>query len=906
MKSNSAIVRIVLISVITTVAGIQYGCSDVTTAPVRPAPHDVSTIVNAPGDSGAPELIFLAPLGPKLHPHGILDTTLAPSVTICRLQGERCGTDTVARFSSDSLTDSTNRVGLSERAYFVQWKVKQLPADTSIAYRVIVALGDTTVGFTDVKIVDSSYVPSAQDTVRFGFITERNRLRLRFQIFVPAVTLTVVAEPGVQGDLGNQTYTFRRGERVQYAFAVDSGYRNALVTLDQNPIPKRGRITMDDSHVLVASADRYAIVLPQDDWILREARALLNASNKVAAAQRLLTRLDTMQDTTGFADRLRQVEMSVLQRDADVAAMPALDAALAGHSFDAGSGDGSADDTHTGGGGGGGGATASALLIPTGSRSVRLPGPSTAMNAPSPSGAEPVTIAYVNGILTTPLGALFAAHHVAVAAREAHWNSNVPFDVKLMYNRSALANSATAEDRCILAIGIEGDWLGLNSLPGEVAKCLNTTEPSALALFADFSEAGLELMSVLNRSMTTRPPDVDSIAAFTTKLRDDGRHVVFVMHSQGNLVVQQALTLLRTRGKYNQSHDTTCIGGVALASPTSQGWPIPTRHLHGLAVDGDAILMLGNNKFPRVRTPLSDSAAHATSGSFRTRIAALSSAANIRWGIRLHSLVESYLDQEPMRTSIENAIVSSYRGCALGTISVSPQVLSLRTGDHGSFTANLVDLDGAPLDGSRGLEWKAETQTDWQRGVQLTASGEATAKYVGGTSVSASTRSIVATAGAAVNPANLTLSVKETLSAIWAPVFIDIGDQTPIPPFVIPSTSWGGGSCAEHNEFESNGRKGTFSKQCTAAYVVNVSPFAGADKYTATFFETNSTAPSFSVSSRTATLHGSTAGPSANLDLLPGPVPMDRISISAFDPAGHLLASGNGCVRGCAGWSFGQ
>jgi len=265
------------------------------------------------------------------------------------------------------------------------------------------------------------------------------------------------------------------------------------------------------------------------------------------------------------------------------------------------------------------------------------------------AGGEPVTIAYVNGILTTPLGALFAAHHIAVAAREAHWYANVPFDVKLLYNRSAMASESSTEDRCILELGIKGDWLGINSLPDEVAKCLNSTRPRALALLADYVEVGQQLSSVLDRSLTARPTDVDTVAAITTRLRDEGRHVVFVMHSQGNLVIQQALTLLAHRGKYTQSHDTTCIGGVALASPTSEAWPIAARHLHGLVVDGDAILMLGHNKFPRVRTPLSDSAASATGGSFRARIVSLATAANLRWGMRLHGIIESYLMQPPMR-----------------------------------------------------------------------------------------------------------------------------------------------------------------------------------------------------------------------------------------------------------------
>lgn len=904
MKPHRALVRTALAAVAILAAISQHGCSDTPTQPSDAMRASVSDAINAPGDSGAPETIFLAPLGPKRHPRGVLDTTLAPSVTICRLDGDDCSaTDTIAHFVRDStVTDSTRVIELSDHAYHFRWKTKDLPADPAIGYRIVVALGDTTVGFTDLRIVATDYQPPPDDTARFAFITDRNALNVRFQIFMPPVTLTVISEPGVHGNLTTGTYSFRRGERVQYDFSADSAYRNVIVSLDQNPIGRRGRITMEDSYVLIASADRETGVAAGDQWILRDARALLRSGNKVAAAQNLLARLDQMEDTANVMERLRRVEMTLLQRDEDASAMAALDAALAGHTFDAGAGAGSGD-TPAGGGGGGGGVTASALLVPLGTTGHPQLRPSASIMSRTGSANEPVTIAYVNGILTTPLGALFAAHHVAVAAREAQWGSNAPFDVKLLYNRSAMASETSTEDRCILELGIKGDWLGLNSLPDEVAHCLGSTTPRALALLADYVEVGQQFKSVLDRSITTRPADVDSIAAITTRLRDQGRHVVFVMHSQGNLIVQQAVTLLARGGKYLQSRDTTCIGGVALASPTSEAWPIASRHLYGLVVDGDAILMLGHNKFPRIRTPLSDSAAAATTGSIRARVVSLATAASLRWGLRLHSIIDSYLMEQPMRGRIQDAIVASYNGCAVGKVEVAPSDMKLQTGEVGTFTAALLDMTGRPLDGQRGLEWNADSQTDWQRGVLVSDDGMATAKHVGGTSVSAVTRDVIGTAGVTVDPAALEASATETLSAEW--VFVwppTTGNQDPIPEFVIPPTGWNGGSCAENTLLTSNGREGTASKQCSAEYRVTAPAVAGAARYVATFFEKNSTAPRFSVSSANGALRGVVTGPAANFDLLPGPILIDRIGVTAFDAAGHLLASGSVCVHGCIGW----
>ena len=923
MESHRALGRPTLVAIVALAAFTQHGCRDAPTAPAGPATH-VSESVNAPGDAGAPEIVFLPPLGPRKHPRGMLDTTLAPSVTICRLEGETCSADTLARFSSDSTSDSTHRVVLGDRAYAVRWNTRDLPADAALAYRVVVTLGDTTVGFTDVKIVTSDYPVPPDDTARYAFLTERNALNVRFQIFLPPVTLTVIAEPGVNGTLAAGSYSFRRGERVPYEFASDSGYRNLLVTVDQSSVGHRGRILMDDSHVLIASADRIPGVRAGDEWILRETRALIGATDKVRAAQRLLTRLGEIEDTVNIMDRLHSVEVTVLERDADAAAMPELDAALAGHTLDAGDGSGIADGPPQGGGGGG---VATALLIPArySTTAQIVPAPTVMAQRPRPAGmtspisiwpvaqasapmfasslnGEPVTVAYVNGILTTPLGALFAAHHVAIAAREAQWGANAPFEVKLMYNRSAMASDASTEDRCVLALGIKGDWLGLNSLPKEVAKCLHSTEPHALAVLADYAEVGQQFVSVLNRSITSRPGDVDSVAAFTQRIRDGGRHVVFVMHSQGNLIVQQALMLLARRGSYAQARDTTCIGAVALASPTSESWPVSARHLHGLSVEGDAILMLGRNDFPRVRTPMSDSASRATTGSVRARILGLASAAGIRWGIRLHSAVESYLTPEPIRSRIKEAIVSSYRGCAVGEVKVAPQELTLHTGETGGFHATLTDMTGAPLDGHRGVVWHAESQSDWQRAVQLSDAAVATAHYVGGTSVSAATRNVVGNAGVSVSPAPLGVAATETLSARWVMLWSTTGDTVPIPPFVIPAVGWNGGSCSENATFDSNGRTGQFSKQCTAAYTVSADPFPHADRYVANFFQKGSTSSVLSSSGSTGSLRGSISGPEATLDLLPGPIPMDRIGVSGFDAAGHLLAAGRTCLRGCVGW----
>jgi len=124
----------------------------------------------------------------------------------------------------------------------------------------------------------------------------------------------------------------------------------------------------------------------------------------------------------------------------------------------------------------------------------------------------------------------------------------------------------------------------------------------------------------------------------------------------------------------------------------------------------------------------------------------------------------------------------------------------------------------------------------------------------------------------------------------------------PPPPFEVPAVGWNGGSCTEKATFSSNGRTGTFSKQCRADYQVTSNGFPGASQYTANFFEKNATASLFIRSGTSASLSGWVGGPTPTLDMLPGPTLLDRIVMSAFDAGGHLLAQGVGCVHGCLGW----
>jgi hypothetical protein len=69
-------------------------------------------------------------------------------------------------------------------------------------------------------------------------------------------TLTVALDGGVAGNPAAGTYTYKKGESVNYNFSRKSGYRDLVVILDGSPAPSSGNIIMDRDHSLTASTTK--------------------------------------------------------------------------------------------------------------------------------------------------------------------------------------------------------------------------------------------------------------------------------------------------------------------------------------------------------------------------------------------------------------------------------------------------------------------------------------------------------------------------------------------------------------------------------------------------------------------------------------------------------------------------
>jgi hypothetical protein len=371
-------------------------------------------------------------------------------------------------------------------------------------------------------------------------------------------------------------------------------------------------------------------------------------------------------------------------------------------------------------------------------------------------------------------------------------------------------------------------------------------------------------------------------------------------------MVQQGVARLTELGRYHPASDTTCIGAVSLAAPTSANWPLSSRHLEGLVVESDAILLLGANHFPRIHTELDDSAAADLLPTLRAHSPATAGAAILGWRVRLHSLVDSYLRREPIRTEIQHAMAHAYHSCALGGIDAHPPELHLQPGIVTKLGAMLMDMNGDPLDGTRALAWTAGFGAGWQQSASVQQDGTVRASYVGGTTARAVTRSRSTDVGIIVDPLPLDPNVAESLSGHWTvipgmsipPADVALGAAPP-PSSDIPA-AWGG--CGSHAQFVTDGWTALYSHTCVAHYQVTVAPVANAAQYQATFFAVGSHAPLGTVTRTSGSLTLDSVGPLPSIDDLPAPPLVDRVTVVARDAGGHLLASGVACVHGCTGW----
>lgn len=446
--------------------------------------------------------------------------------------------------------------------------------------------------------------------------------------------LTAMVAAGVIGTPAAGVASFAQGAAVPYSYAPGPGYDSIIVLLDRQPMPATGTFVMDSNRVLTVAARQVITALPGTEGLVSSAHALLTAPDKIAAYQAFLTAsmnfAKTVDDATAL-DGLERVGALAFDEVADSAALEALDDALANH-----------------------------LFIIAG------------QNVPPPQdGKEHIAYVYVNGIKTTEdevagRGGVLNKLQEVIAALPSD-----SFDVTTyFYNRTHRAQPGSSPDAVTRYLNCE-DETRRRSVKQPQAyysalmdRCLSRVNVSS----PDYIEAARQWITLYLNSPEIEA-DADSLAEFIQSWRESGRHTILIAHSQGNMMVQQAVIAMKQSHQYVPQTDSIGIAVLSLAAPSGFNWPLDSYHMAPINVSGDLVAQLGG--FGSIFTPLSAvaSASIATASAINPLSGII---AQGYWGFsRLHHVSEAYLGQPIIRAAMHDSLSRLVREVTVGKVTAS-------------------------------------------------------------------------------------------------------------------------------------------------------------------------------------------------------------------------------------------
>ncbi|MEO5817408.1 MAG: hypothetical protein ABIT20_19220 [Gemmatimonadaceae bacterium] len=481
---------------------------------------------------------------------------------------------------------------------------------------------------------------------------------------IPAAVISVIVDSTLTGSLVHDTAAYV-GDAIAYAYTPRQGYTNVQVRIDGVAAPASGSLSADSvHHLLIATADRVVTVSHDLDGLLATARSVLTAADVPAAYQQWIDAVDShVQGAVDVQQALREiddVEYLAFGDVKDVDELARVDEALAGQTFHVGPE----------------APVISAARIPSATGFLQSGGRSSlTMSAPArPLSSliqaqgdtiESTTFVYINGMVTPGGGAARTAATLRQMIGTVNGLNSPRIFHQLIYNRNFAANPPTPDwrlNRCTFILGakLTSGKMGGNSWPGQMSLCMKDSTYRHWT-DQDIMECLRQVIGIL---ANTDAPEADAIklGSFIQGERTAGRHVIVMAHSQGNLMTNQALHHIALNPV--PGLDSTCIGVVSMASPTSARWDISDHNLAKIVVDGDQVPMIAN-LWPKTSTVLSRSVQDTAQqrGYFGGGAYYL-----LKEGFTtLHSVDDSYLKYET-RTQVMNGIMSTYAACTVSII----------------------------------------------------------------------------------------------------------------------------------------------------------------------------------------------------------------------------------------------
>lgn len=665
------------------IVAVVGACSDPVAGPPRGPQRDFTSSAPIAG-----RVTFLPPLGSGSLPVGASDVSRQVAVEICVRADSVCVGDVIARLDTAGSDGSRLRVlgADSGRAFYeAVWRIPSTLGDTGVNLRVGVVVDGTNGGRVDVHVRGSGEWPrpsSPNEEVEVS----GDELVIRFWIEKPPRRFTVLVGPGVRGVPGASDSLWSSGSRVPYAFSPAPGYENVLVRLDGMPAPPAGLVVTDTEHVLTVTVDRRVILNSSAVPLYQRARAVLAAADPVGAYQAYLDMASgyvasSARGVDSAMQDVRDVEFLAFDPIRDSAELRRVDGALAGHVF-------AVDSVQ--------GASVSAA------RRLKPNGVWRGLDAASDADStERAVFLYVNGIATPqfgPEGAFATRFHLnGIVSEIPLFRDPTRFNIKLFYNRTYSEQRPTHEQQqthCVahFASRFAVGYLGANSFAPFMAACMSD---STYRRFSDqdLLECVRQMWAII---ANTDGAEVDAVALASSieELRVAGSHVILVPHSQGNLMANQAIHRLHSvTHEFDPSRDSTCIGLVSLASPTSHRWELGEHYIAPVVVRGDVVPMIDNEWQP-IDTDLSHQLLDEP--SLETVFKPT--------GIILHEVIGSYFMQPQSRAAIRAGLENVYHACAVSSLSVRPTSLTLLVGGSADASAVALNTFGDTL-GGRSVTW---------------------------------------------------------------------------------------------------------------------------------------------------------------------------------------------------------
>lgn len=170
-------------------------------------------------------------------------------------------------------------------------------------------------------------------------------------------------------------------------------------------------------------------------------------------------------------------------------------------------------------------------------------------------------------------------------------------------------------------------------------------------------------------------------------------NVILVGHSQGNLLISQALSTLPSIDALPTNvGDNGCTAVLTLASPIARSsFPnIDQHYVRGLTVKGDILTESGlPNDFDVIHTPAGDAVDGLTGWNRKAQ------------AIKAHFVDENYLLYEPSAARVMNELIALSDECSAGSFTISPNPITVPFGTLLPITPTILNRAGRPLLGRK-------------------------------------------------------------------------------------------------------------------------------------------------------------------------------------------------------------